>query len=279
VIFPRVTVIFTVMVLGWTIELLQQLLITVSLKVLVCPMVPAYSELKCTLLCTQLLSFITLKREFIFFSDSVSSLKALSGFKLELDLVQSIIKDYIHLTNNSKQVSFAGFHVMLIFEAMRGLMLQLDQLSLCQLHVWNFQHMKSSLLPPGFVWTSGRIYGAVSVPFFLSILFFTGSIARSANLPVLNLLRGRFWGFLPRRGDTLHRLGWNLAWRRGPKVPSSFGPLLHAKFHPHRCNEKGVGPPKLKFLLRFDRNVKYKRPVGAYPLRDFHKSCTVCTPF
>ena len=49
----------------------------------------------------------------------------------------------------------------------------------------------------------------------------TGSIARSANLPVFSLLRGRFWGFLPRRGDTLHRWGWNLAWRRGPKVPSS----------------------------------------------------------
>jgi len=26
------------------------------------------------------------------------------------------------------------------------------------------------------------------------------------NLPVFNLLRGRFWGFSPRRGDTLHRL-------------------------------------------------------------------------
>jgi len=29
---------------------------------------------------------------------------------------------------------------------------------------------------------------------------------------------------------------------------------LHAKFHPHRCNDKGVGPPKLKFLLRFDQS-------------------------
>ena len=37
----------------------------------------------------------------------------------------------------------------------------------------------------------------------------------------------------------------------------------HAKFHPHRCNDKGVGPPKLKFLLRFDRNVEYKRPACA----------------
>jgi len=57
------------------------------------------------------------------------------------------------------------------------------------------------------------------------------------------------------------------------------GPLLHAKFHPHRCNDKGVGPPKLKFLLRYDHNVEYKRPAGVYPLRDFHKICRVCTPF
>jgi len=34
-----------------------------------------------------------------------------------------------------------------------------------------------------------------------------------------------------------------------------------------------VGPQKLKFLLRFDQNVEYKRPTGAYPLRDFHKIC------
>ena len=58
-----------------------------------------------------------------------------------------------------------------------------------------------------------------------------------------------------------------------------FRPLLHAKFHPHRCNDKGVGPQKLKFLLRSHQNVEYKRPAGAYPLRDFHKICRVCTPF
>ena len=97
--------------------------------------------------------------------------------------------------------------------------------------------------------------------------FVTGSIARSANLPVFSLLRGRFWGFLPRRGNTFHRWGWNL------------DHLLHAKFHPHRYNDKGVGPPKLKFLLRFDRNLEYKRPAGAYPLHDFHKICRVCTSF
>ena len=63
-------------------------------------------------------------------------------------------------------------------------------------------------------------------------------------------------------------------------VPSYvFGPLLRARFHPHWCNDKGVGPPKLKFLLTFDRNLEYKRPAGAYPLRDFHKICRVCTSF
>ena len=35
----------------------------------------------------------------------------------------------------------------------------------------------------------------------------------------------------------------------------------------------------MKFLLRFDRNVEYKRPAGAYSLHDFHKICEVCTPF
>ena len=58
----------------------------------------------------------------------------------------------------------------------------------------------------------------------------------------------------------------------------TFGPLLRSKFHTHRCNDKGIGPPKLKFLLRFDQNVEYKRLAGAYPLRDFHKICRMCTP-
>jgi len=56
------------------------------------------------------------------------------------------------------------------------------------------------------------------------------------------------------------------------------GPLLHAKSHPHQCNDKGIGPQKLKFLLILDQNVEYKRPTGAHPSRDFH-ICRVCTPF
>jgi len=48
---------------------------------------------------------------------------------------------------------------------------------------------------------------------------------------------------------------------------------------PHQCNDKGVGPQKLKFLLSFDQNVEYKRLAGAYPLRCFHKIGRVCTSF
>jgi len=43
-----------------------------------------------------------------------------------------------------------------------------------------------------------------------------------------------------------------------------------AKLHPHRCN-KGVGPQKLKFLLRFDQNVEYKRPQERIPCAIFTK--------
>ena len=81
-------------------------------------------------------------------------------------------------------------------------------------------------------------------------------------------------GFFAPQGRHVAPMGVKFGMEEGTE-----GPLLHAEFHPHRCNDKGVGPPKFKFLLRFDRNVKYKCPAGAYPLRDFHKSCIVCTSF
>ena len=93
-------------------------------------------------------------------------------------------------------------------------------------------------------------------------VIFTGSIARSARRRYLVYPEADFEVFRP---------------AAAPRCTD--GELLHAKFHPHRCNDKGVGPQKLEFLLRFDQNVEYKRPAGAYPLRDFHKLCRVCTSF
>jgi len=42
---------------------------------------------------------------------------------------------------------------------------------------------------------------------------------------------------------------------------------------------QGYRAPKLKFLLRFDQNVEYKRPTEAYPLCDFHEFCRICNEF
>ena len=58
---------------------------------------------------TQLLlpwiSFVTAKTlNLLFFSDSMSSLEALNGFKIEVDLVLKIIKDYTSLMKAGKVI-------------------------------------------------------------------------------------------------------------------------------------------------------------------------------
>ena len=76
------------------------------------------------------------------------------------------------------------------------------------------------------------------------------------------LIRGRFWVFCP-AGATLCTDG------------VKFGTAEET----HRCNDKVIGPPKLKFLLIFDQNVEYTRPAGAYSFHDFHKIWRICTSF
>jgi len=76
--------------------------------------------------------------------------------------------------------------------------------------------------------------------------------------PAYKLLTGRFWGLSPRRGHTLHRWWWNLAY-----------------FIPHWCNHKG----NWNFLRTFYQKSEYKRPAGVYPLRDFHEIRRVCISF
>ena len=46
------------------------------------------------------------EKNFIIFSDSMSSLKALSGFKVDLDVVYSILKDFTRLAGNGKAIVF-----------------------------------------------------------------------------------------------------------------------------------------------------------------------------
>ena len=48
--------------------------------------------------------FSSKEKNFIIFSDSISSLEAIGGFKLEIDIVQNIIKDYTHLADSGKTI-------------------------------------------------------------------------------------------------------------------------------------------------------------------------------
>ena len=77
--------------------------------------------------------------------------------------------------------------------------------------------------------------------------------------PAFKLLRGRL------RGDKLNR--WGEIWHEGGSPPL-------CQISP-RCNNKGTGPPK----LRFDQNAEYKHPAATYLLRDFQEICRLCTSF
>jgi len=87
------------------------------------------------------------------------------------------------------------------------------------------------------------------------LLLITGSIARSATRRYLIYSEADFEVFAP-QGRQVAPMGVKFGTEEGT------GSLLRAKFHPHRCIGKGIRPPKLKILLRFNQNVAYKRPQG-----------------
>jgi len=69
------------------------------------------------------------------------SLEAISGFKLEIDNVQNIIKDYTRLANSGKTIILCWIPSHVNIRAMRGLTLQKNQLFRCPLQIWSFQHV------------------------------------------------------------------------------------------------------------------------------------------
>ena len=70
---------------------------------------------------------------------------------------------------------------------------------------------------------------------------FTGSIARSAKRRYLSNSEADFEVFRP-TGATRCTEGVKLGMNEGTEG------LLHAKFHPHRHNDKGIGPPKTEIF-------------------------------
>jgi len=62
----------------------------------------------------------------------------------------------------------------------------------------------------------------------------TGSNCVERNAPVFKLLRADFEVFRP--------VGATRCTDEGEIWHEGGDPLLRAKFHPHRCNDKGIGP-------------------------------------
>ena len=85
---------------------------------------------------------------------------------------------------------------------------------------------------------SDAVLTVTSSVFVCTILtLFTGSIARSATRRYLVYSEANFEVFRP-AGATRCTDGVKFGTDEGTK-----GRLLHAKFHPHRCNDNGIGPP------------------------------------
>jgi len=106
------------------------------------------------------------------------------------------------------------------------------------------------------------------------LIVVTGSIVRSGKSAGISFTQRPILRFFAPQGRHVAPMGVKFGMEEGTRGGDQRSPPP-CQISPHRCNDKGVGPPKLKFLLRFDRNVEYKCPTGAYPLRDFHKICRV----
>jgi len=99
--------------------------------------------------------------------------------------------------------------------------------------------------------------------YLLTAIIIIGSIARSTSRRYLVYSKADFEVFRP-AGVTRCTDGGEI-WHRGGDrrfpPPSQISPLSVQRL--------GYRTPKLKFLLRFDQNVEYKCPTGAFPFARF----------
>jgi len=65
----------------------------------------------------------------------MASLKAINGFKLEIDIVQSIIKDYTHLANSGKTIILCWIPSRVNIRGNERVTLQQNQRFRCPLQV------------------------------------------------------------------------------------------------------------------------------------------------
>ena len=79
--------------------------------------------------------------------------------------------------------------------------------------------------------------------------------------------------FFAPQGRHVASIGVKFGMEEGPSVPSYVPNFIPS------AQRSGYRTPKVKFLVRFDQNVEYKRPTGAYGLRDFYEFCIICNEF
>ena len=68
------------------------------------------------------------------------------------------------------------------------------------------------------------------------------------------------------QGRHVAPMGAKFGMEKGTEVP-----LLHAKFHPHRCNDKGVGPQNLNFYSDLTEMWNINAPHWRIPCAIFTK--------
>ena len=115
----------------------------------------------------------------------------------------------------------------------------------------------------------------------LAYLFYRPHCAQRKP-PAFSLLRGRFWGFSPRRGDTLHWWGWNLACRTGggeTKDRLIWSPPP-CQISPLSVQRQGCRTPQnWNFYSDLTKMWNINATQGCIPGVIFIKICRVCTPF
>ena len=113
----------------------------------------------------------------------------------------------------------------------------------------------------------------------------TGSIERSAKRRWISYLEADFEVFRPTEATGC--IDWGEIWRGGvdPRFTPprqgcvkewTKGPLLYDKFL-HIGATIRIGPKTAICTEILPKYSQYKRPAWAYPLRDFHEICRLCT--
>ena len=100
----RITIAYLLMAVKMVTELLLLWSIETTLSVFDYLMQQASSELNYMPFCLRYLVLCSKEKNFVIFSDSMSSLQSINGFNLDSDLVQKFLKDYTVLAKNGKNI-------------------------------------------------------------------------------------------------------------------------------------------------------------------------------